>query len=71
MYRANRSDLPSFGMMLADQTGTGKTAEELNCSINEACEEQLYFQGWSLMESLISSEFDGRLNRRHALKFAN
>jgi len=41
-YRVNRSDLPSFGTMLADQTDTGKTAEELDCSINEAYKERLY-----------------------------
>ena len=41
-YRVNRSDLPSFGTMLADQTDTGKTAEELDCSINEAYDERLY-----------------------------
>ncbi len=41
-YRVNRSDLPSFGTMLADQTDTEKTAEELDCSINEAYEERLY-----------------------------
>ena len=38
----NRSDLPSFGTMLADQTDTGKSAEELDCSINEAYDERLY-----------------------------
>ena len=41
-YRVNRSDLPSFGTMLADQTDTGKTAEELDCSINEAYKKRLY-----------------------------
>ena len=41
-YRVNRSDLPSFGTMLADQTDIGKTAEELDCSINEAYDERLY-----------------------------
>lgn len=41
-YRVNRSDLPSFGTMLADQTDTGKTAQELDCSINEAYDERLY-----------------------------
>lgn len=41
-YRVNRSDLPSFGTMLADQTDTGKTAEELDCSIDEAYDERLY-----------------------------
>lgn len=41
-YRVARSDLPSFGTMLADQTDTGKTAEELDCSINEAYQERLY-----------------------------
>ena len=41
-YRVNRSELASFGKMLADQTSTGKTAEELDCSINEAYEERLY-----------------------------
>ncbi len=41
-YRVNRSDLPSFGTMLVDQTDTGKSAEELDCSINEAYDERLY-----------------------------
>ena len=41
-YRVNRRDLPSFGTMLADQTDTGKTAEELDCSIDEAYEKRLY-----------------------------
>ncbi|MCP4171623.1 MAG: pyridoxamine 5'-phosphate oxidase family protein [Fuerstiella sp.] len=41
-YRVNRTDLPSFGTMLADQTDTGKTADELDCSINEAYKERLY-----------------------------
>jgi hypothetical protein len=41
-YRVNRSELPSFGTMLADQTDTGKSAEELDCSINEAYDERLY-----------------------------
>ncbi|MCC7424557.1 MAG: pyridoxamine 5'-phosphate oxidase family protein [Planctomycetaceae bacterium] len=41
-YEVNRSDLPSFGKMLADQTHTGKTAEELDCSIDEAYRERLY-----------------------------
>lgn len=41
-YRANRDELPSFGTMLADQTDTGKTPEELDASINKAYEEKLY-----------------------------
>ena len=41
-YRISRSELPSFGTMLADQTDTGKTAEELDCSINEAYDKRLY-----------------------------
>ena len=41
-YRVDRNDLPSFGTMLADQTDTGKTAEELDCSINEAYDKRLY-----------------------------
>lgn len=41
-YEVNRSDLASFGTMLADQTHTGKTAAELDCSINEAYIERLY-----------------------------
>jgi len=41
-YRVNRDDLPSFGTMLADQTDTGKSAEELDRSINEAYEDRLY-----------------------------
>ena len=41
-YRVDRSDLPSFGTMLADQTDTGKTAEELDCSIEDAYNERLY-----------------------------
>ena len=41
-YRVDRKNLPSFGTMLADQTDTGKTAEELDCSIDEAYENRLY-----------------------------
>ncbi len=41
-YRVDRSDLPSFGTMLADQTDTGLSADELDCSINEAYVERLY-----------------------------
>ena len=41
-YRVDRRDLPSFGTMLADQTDTGMTAEELDCSIDEAYEQRLY-----------------------------
>ncbi|MCH2124102.1 MAG: pyridoxamine 5'-phosphate oxidase family protein [Pirellulaceae bacterium] len=41
-YRIQRSDLASFGRMLADQTDTGQTAEELDCSINAAYEKKLY-----------------------------
>ena len=41
-YRVDRSELPSFGTMLADQTDTGQTAEELDCSIDEAYRKRLY-----------------------------
>ena len=41
-YRASRSDLPSFGTMLAEQTKTGKTAKELDESIHDAYENRLY-----------------------------
>ena len=41
-YRVDRRDLPSFGEMLADQTDTGQSAEELDCSIDEAYEKRLY-----------------------------
>jgi len=41
-YRISRSDLPSFGTMLAEQTDTGQTAEELDESINDAYENRLY-----------------------------
>ena len=41
-YRVKRSDLASFGTMLADQTETGLSPEELDCSINEAYVERLY-----------------------------
>ena len=37
-----RSDLPSFGTMLVDQTDTGQTAEELDASIEDAYENRLY-----------------------------
>ena len=41
-YRISRSDLPSFGTMLAEQTDTGQTAEELDESIDDAYENRLY-----------------------------
>ena len=41
-YRVNRKDLPSFGKMLADQTDTGKTPQELDRSIDDAYENRLY-----------------------------
>ena len=41
-YRISRSDLPSFGTMLAEQTETGQTAEELDESIDDAYENRLY-----------------------------
>ena len=41
-YRVDRRDLPSFGEMLADQTDTGQSAEELDCSIDEAYQKRLY-----------------------------
>ena len=41
-YRVDRRELPSFGEMLADQTYTGQTAEELDCSIDEAYQKRLY-----------------------------
>ena len=41
-YRISRSDLPSFGTMLAEQTETGQTAEELDQSIKDAYENRLY-----------------------------
>jgi PPOX class probable FMN-dependent enzyme len=41
-YRISRSDLPSFGTMLVEQTDTGQTAEELDESIDDAYENRLY-----------------------------
>jgi PPOX class probable FMN-dependent enzyme len=41
-YRISRSDLPSFGTMLVEQTDTGKTAKELDESINDDYENRLY-----------------------------
>ena len=41
-YQIDRSELPSFGKMLADQTGSDLTADELDCSINEAYRDRLY-----------------------------
>ncbi|GIT29239.1 MAG: hypothetical protein Ct9H300mP1_12850 [Planctomycetaceae bacterium] len=41
-YRISRSELPSFGKMLADQTDTGQTVEELDQSIDDAYENRLY-----------------------------
>lgn len=41
-YRVDRSELASFGTMLADQTNTGLSAEELDCSIDEAYKDRLY-----------------------------
>jgi len=41
-YRISRSELPSFGTMLVEQTDTGQTAEELDESINDAYENRLY-----------------------------
>ena len=41
-YRISRSDLPSFGTMLVDQTDTGQSAEALDESINDAYENRLY-----------------------------
>ena len=41
-YRISRSELPSFGTMLAEQTETGQTAEQLDESINDAYENRLY-----------------------------
>lgn len=41
-YRISRSDLPSFGTMLVEQTDTGQTAEELDESINDAYKNRLY-----------------------------
>ena len=42
IYHVDRRELPSFGKMLADQTDTGQTADELDCSINDAYEQRLY-----------------------------
>ena len=41
-YRISRSELPSFGKMLADQTDSGQTVEELDQSIDDAYENRLY-----------------------------
>ncbi len=41
-YRVPAGDLPSFGQMLADQTRTGQTVEELDQSIDEAYRKRLY-----------------------------
>lgn len=41
-YRVQRTDLASFGKMLADQTGTDSTPEELDRAIEESYRERLY-----------------------------
>jgi len=41
-YQIDRTELPSFGKMLADQTNTGQTAEALDCAIDEAYKNKLY-----------------------------
>lgn len=41
-YAIKRSTLPSFGTMLADQTGTETSAAELDCSIDDAYQNKLY-----------------------------
>ena len=41
-YRIARTDLASFGTMLADQTETGQSAAALDDSINDAYENRLY-----------------------------
>jgi PPOX class probable FMN-dependent enzyme len=41
-YRIARSELPSFGTMLADQTDTGQSAEELDQSIDDAYKNRLF-----------------------------
>lgn len=41
-YRIARTELASFGTMLADQTETGQTAEALDDSINDAYDNRLY-----------------------------
>lgn len=41
-YRVQRTDLASFGKMLADQTGADISAEELDVAIEESYRERLY-----------------------------
>ena len=41
-YQIDRSALPSFGTMLADQTGEEARAAELDCSIDDAYQNKLY-----------------------------
>lgn len=41
-YQVDRSELPSFGEMLADQTDTEMSAGELDCAIDEAYRDKLY-----------------------------
>ncbi|MAV35394.1 MAG: pyridoxamine 5'-phosphate oxidase [Planctomycetaceae bacterium] len=41
-YRITRSELPSFGTMLADQTETGQTAAALDEAIEESYQNRLY-----------------------------
>ena len=41
-YQIDRDDLPSFGKMLADQTDTEMTVDDLDRAIDEAYEKRLY-----------------------------
>ena len=41
-WRIERSQLPSFGTMLADQTQTGQDAEALDAAIDESYRDRLY-----------------------------
>ena len=41
-YQIDRTALPSFGAILAEQTGTKTTVSELDCSIDDAYRNKLY-----------------------------
>lgn len=41
-YQIDRTELPSFGTMLADQIGNGLSANDLDCSIDDAYKNKLY-----------------------------
>ena len=41
-YQIERSEMPSFGAILADQTDSDMSAAELDCSIDDAYKNKLY-----------------------------